>query len=78
MALLPACVALSQPAEIRKSVARITNTAQEPNYRMPWLPGQVGAGSGTGWVVAGQRLVTNAHVVSNARFLTEEKEDDPK
>jgi len=59
-------------------VARITNTAQEPNYRIPWLPGATGGGSGTGWVVTKNRLMTNAHVVSNARFLTVEKENDPK
>lgn len=35
-------------------------------------------GSGTGWVVSKDRILTNAHVVSNARFLTLEKERDPK
>src|SRR6266853_5142720 len=34
VALLPACVALSQPAEIRKSVARITNTADRKSTRL--------------------------------------------
>ncbi len=34
--------------------------------------------SGTGWVVSKDRILTNAHVVSNARFLTLEKENDPK
>jgi S1-C subfamily serine protease len=67
-----------QPNEIRKSVARITNTMEDGNYRLPWLPGSMGTGSGTGWVVAPDRIITNAHVVSNARFLTVEKEDDPK
>ncbi len=41
----------AQPSEIRKSLARISNTAQEANYRLPWLPGQTGGGTGTGWVV---------------------------
>jgi S1-C subfamily serine protease len=71
-------VAVAQPNEIRKSLARINNTAQEFNYRVPWLPGQIGGGSGTGWVVAKDRLMTNAHVVSNAKLLTVEKENDPK
>jgi len=75
--LLPLAPGHAQPA-VRKSIARITNTAQEANYRTPWLAGQVGGGSGTGWVVAGERLVTNAHVVSNSRFLTVERENDPK
>src|SRR6201996_1551334 len=67
-----------QPNEIRKSVARINNTSQDANYRTPWLPGGMASGSGTGWVVSADRIITNAHVVSNARFLTVEKEDDPK
>ena len=67
-----------QTLEIRKSLARISTTAQEPNYRIPWLPGATGSGSGTGWVVSKDRLMTNAHVVSNAKFLTVEKENDPK
>ena len=67
-----------QPNEVRKSVARINNTSEDPNYRIPWLPGAQGGGSGTGWVVAPGRLMTNAHVVSNAKFLTVEKEGDPR
>ena len=70
--------AFAQPGEIRKSLCRINNTAQEFNYRVPWLPGQMSGGSGTGWVVKKDRLMTNAHVVSNARLLTVEKENDPK
>jgi S1-C subfamily serine protease len=70
--------AFAQPNEIRKSVARVNNTSQEANYRVPWLPGGVGGGTGTGWVVSKDRLLTNAHVVSNSRFLTVEKENDPK
>ena len=34
--------AFAQPNETRKSIARITTTAQGANYRVPWLPGQVG------------------------------------
>jgi len=68
----------AQPNEIRRSLARITNTSQEPNYRIPWLPGAQGGGSGTGWVVGPDRLMTNAHVVSNAKFLTVEKDGDSR
>jgi S1-C subfamily serine protease len=67
-----------QPNEIRKSIARIDNTMQDANYRVPWLPGSFAGGSGTGWVVGKDRILTNAHVVSNARFLTVSKENDPK
>jgi S1-C subfamily serine protease len=73
-----AAVAHAQPNELRKSLCRINNTAQEYNFRTPWLAGQMSGGSGTGWVVGKDRLMTNAHVISNARLLTVEKEDDPK
>jgi S1-C subfamily serine protease len=68
----------AEVSPIRKSLARISNTAQEPNYKQPWLAGFTGSSSGTGWVVSKDRVLTNAHVVSNARFLTLEKESDPK
>jgi S1-C subfamily serine protease len=70
--------AFGQQAIVRKSLCRVSNTSLEPNYRVPWLPGQTGGGSGTGWVVGKDRVITNAHVASNARFLTLEKENDPK
>ena len=76
--LVLAASARAQSTTIRKSLARITTTAQEANYRIPWLPGRTGGGTGTGWVVSKDRILTNAHVVSNARFLTVEKESDPK
>jgi S1-C subfamily serine protease len=63
---------------ISKSLARINLTAQEPNYKVPWTAGSMSGGSGTGFVIDGSRLMTNAHVVSNARFLTVERENDPK
>jgi S1-C subfamily serine protease len=80
LCILLVCVvsALAQPNEFRKSLCRVNNTAQEFNYRVPWLPGAMSGGSGTGWVVAKDRIMTNAHVVSNARLLTVEKESDPK
>lgn len=65
-------------AEIRKSLIRITNTYQDPNFKAPWTQGGINGASGTGFVIAGERILTNAHVVSNARFLTVEKENDPK
>ncbi len=76
--LITAATLFAQPNEIRKSLCRVNNTAQEFNYRVPWLPGGMEGGSGTGWVVGKRRLMTNAHVVSNARQLTVEKENDPK
>jgi len=62
---------------IHRSLARITTTSQDPNYREPWAPGAIEEAVGTGFIIDGERILTNAHVVSNSRFLTVEKEDDP-
>jgi len=73
--LLP--LAALHAVEISKSLVRIEATSQEPNYKTPWSPGDVTSGVGAGFVVDGKRIMTNAHVVSNARFLTVSKEGDP-
>jgi len=65
-------------AEIRKSLVRISATAQEPNYRVPWMPGSTESGTGAGFIIEGKRILTNAHVVSNARFISIDRENDPK
>ena len=59
------------------SVVRISTTAQQPDYSVPWNPGNVGGGVGAGFVIEGKRIMTNAHVVSNATFITIVKEGDP-
>ena len=59
------------------SMVRISTTAQQPDYLVPWNPGNVGSGVGAGFVISGKRIMTNAHVVSNATFITVVKEGDP-
>ncbi|MFQ3671191.1 MAG: trypsin-like peptidase domain-containing protein [Verrucomicrobiia bacterium] len=65
-------------ADLRRSVVRIQVTSQQMDYRVPWNPGQLGRGVGTGFVIEGERLMTNAHVVSNARLITVQKDGDPR
>lgn len=60
------------------SVVRIEVTDQTPDYRSPWNAGRVSGGIGSGFILEipgrGKRIVTNAHVVSNARFITVTRE----
>jgi S1-C subfamily serine protease len=62
---------------VQKSLVRITSTAVEPDYKAPWNSGAIQRGVGAGFVIDGNRILTNAHVVSNSRFLTVEREGDP-
>ena len=68
----------AQAGPVARSLVRIEATSQEPDYKAPWNPGEVSGGVGAGFIISGNRIMTNAHVVSNARFLTVSKEGDPK
>ncbi len=70
-------VALRPNGKIQKSLVRITATEVEPDYRAPWNSGGVQRGVGAGFVIEGNRIMTNAHVVSNSRYLTVERDGDP-
>lgn len=61
-----------------QSVVRIETSAQVPDYQQPWSPGRLSGGVGSGFVIGGNRLLTNAHVVSHARFIRVIKQGDPK
>ena len=72
--LLAVCFPLLlKAAPIAESLVRIEAISQEPDYKTPWSPGEVVSGMGAGFVIDGDRIMTNAHVVSNARFLTVSK-----
>jgi S1-C subfamily serine protease len=75
---VPVPVAPAKPnGKIQNSLVRITATEVEPDYRAPWNSGAIQRGVGAGFVIQGNRIMTNAHVVSNSRYLTVEREGDP-
>ena len=59
------------------AIVRVENQAWIPNYKTPWNAGGTGGGVGTGFLVAPNKFLTNAHVVSNSRLLYIKKVDDP-
>jgi S1-C subfamily serine protease len=63
---------------IRSSVVRVFTVSQTPDYSTPWDPGKSESSMGSGFIISGRRILTNAHVVSNARFITVEKEGDAR
>ncbi len=54
---------------IEKSVVRIVNHAQRPSWYTPWGTGAMQWTTGSGFVIEGGLIMTNAHVVSDSRFL---------
>lgn len=82
LALLLACGlrpvrAASRFAPLLSGVIKIYATFQNEDYAMPWQAGRPGNGTGTGFVIARRRILTNAHVVSNARFIEVSRDGQP-
>jgi S1-C subfamily serine protease len=79
-AVVPVPVPIAAPkpnGPVQKSLVRITATSVEPDYKAPWNSGGIERGVGAGFVISGNRILTNAHVVSNSRYLTVERDGDP-
>jgi S1-C subfamily serine protease len=79
-AVVPVPVPIAPPkpnGPVQKSLVRITATAVEPDYKAPWNAGALQRGVGAGFVISGNRIMTNAHVVANSRYITVERDGDP-
>jgi S1-C subfamily serine protease len=79
-AVVPVPVPIAPPkpnGPVQKSLVRITATSIEPDYKAPWNAGGLQRGIGAGFVISGNRIMTNAHVVANSRYLTVERDGDP-
>jgi S1-C subfamily serine protease len=63
---------------IRDSVVKIFTVSQKPDYYQPWQNLSEESSSGSGVVIAGGRILTNAHVVSDAVFIQVRRADGEK
>ena len=63
-------------ADPRDAVLKVYATQLSPNYGAPWMPGVTRTVSGSGFVIDGHRILTNAHVVSDTTFVQVRKYGD--
>ena len=59
------------------AVVKIYSSAKDPNYNKPWVSNNVRS-SGSGSIIDGNMILTNAHVISNATFLEVQKYNSAK
>jgi S1-C subfamily serine protease len=62
--------------EPRDSVVKVYVQSLQAPYGSPWESGRVEASSGSGFVIAGQRILTNAHVVAGATLVEVRRQGD--
>ena len=56
-------------SKLYRSVLRIEVATQNPDYKTPWNSGRFSGGIGTGFLIGKNRILTNAHVVSNQQRI---------
>lgn len=64
--------------DARQAVVKVFVNSNDADYYRPWQSKGTQASSGSGTVIAGNQILTNAHVVSDATFIQVRKESDPK
>src|SRR4051794_22023602 len=65
-------------AELERSVIQIMAFIQQPVWDAPWRFDAVHRAGGTGFVIKGKRIMTNAHVVSWAKQVIVRRYQDPR
>lgn len=79
--LLAAALAVALPlnaGEPERSVVQIITFSQAPVWDAPWRFNPVGRSGGSGFVIKGRRIMTNAHVVAWARQILVRRFQDPR
>ncbi len=64
--------------EVRDAVVKVYVTSNRMDYYRPWQSLGSESTTGSGCVIAGNRILTNAHVISDHTFIQVRKESDPK
>lgn len=76
--LLVLLAGILEANEAERAVVKIINFSQSPNWQEPWKFSQVSPGAGSGFVIEGNRIMTNAHVVSWSRQILVFRYQDPQ
>jgi S1-C subfamily serine protease len=76
--LFAAWALVAGAADPERSVIQIITFTQQPEWDSPWRFDAVRRIGGSGFVIKGKRIMTNAHVVSWARQIVVRRYQDPR
>ena len=77
LAFLTITTTMVQAKSIDASIVKIYTVSKSTNYMEPWNS-SIQRSSGSGSIISGNRILTNAHVVANETFLEVKKYGDTK
>jgi S1-C subfamily serine protease len=75
---IPTALAAAALASPEKSVVLIRSASQSYNHRTPWKTTGMKQSSGSGVIIPGNLILTNAHNISDCRYLELRKENRAK
>jgi S1-C subfamily serine protease len=64
--------------DISQGTVKIIKTSVSPDYNLPWTMKDPETSVGSGAIIRGGYILTNAHVVSDATYIQVKKESDPE
>jgi S1-C subfamily serine protease len=77
MLVLPSSGKETSP-DISRGTVKIIRTFIRPDYNLPWKMKEPETSVGSGAIIRGKMILTNAHVVSDATYIQVKKESDPE
>ncbi|MDH7513503.1 MAG: serine protease [Clostridiales bacterium] len=69
ISIFSGCSPANAKSHIDNSIVKIYSECYPYSYIAPWQLDGPESGTGSGCIIAGKRILTNAHVVSNAKFV---------
>jgi len=69
LAVALAAGAVRAEEDLKDAIVKIYTVVNTPDYWNPWSMRGTGAGTGSGAIIKGRKILTNAHVVGNQTFI---------
>jgi len=63
--------------QFERAIVKVFAVSSPPNYNLPWQSGAQSMATGSGVVIEGGRVLTNAHVVAYRTYVQVQRQGDP-